>query len=88
MANIASSASAVPLLAANTARISAIVSNNSTAILYIGLGFNPTAANFTAALAGTGAGAPASWPVPFGFTGALNGIWSMANGNATANELT
>ena len=75
------------LKAANTARKSLIVNNDSTSILYILLGTGTVSAtNYTYSIAAKGA--VAGQVVISGFTGAVTGTWSAANGFATVTELT
>lgn len=88
---VASSATAVQLVGKNDSRRSdasgpsLVITNNSTAILYITLGPDtPSASNFTYALPAIGA-APVSLEI-WGFRGPVQGIWAAANGNATVTE--
>lgn len=80
---VASSIASVAILAANAARKGATVWNASTATLYLDLDTAATAADYAAKLDPGG-----YYEVPFGFTGALSGIWSAANGNALVREFT
>lgn len=84
---VASSATSVALIAANLQRKSLIITNPSTAILYILLGD----AVGTAATATTNH----SVQVPSlgtytidNFTGPASGIWAAANGSANITQLT
>lgn len=82
--NVASSASSVTVLAANTARIGCTIYNDSTAILYLALGATTASVtNYTVQIA-----ANAYYEVPFNTTMALSGIWAAANGFARVTELT
>lgn len=74
---VASSVASVAILVANTARKGATVWNASTATLYLDLDATATAADYAARLDPGG-----YYEVPYGFTGALSGIWSAANGSA------
>lgn len=85
-ASVASSATSVPLFAANLARKAILISNASTAILYIL--FVPAGAT-TAATATT----VHSIQIPSlgsyaieGYTGAATAIWASANGQANVTE--
>jgi len=81
---VASSASAVTILAANASRLGGTVYNASTQILYLILSATtPTTANYTLAMA-----ASSYYEVPFGYTGIIKGIWASANGNANVTEFT
>ncbi|MBL1177831.1 MAG: hypothetical protein FWK01_22510 [Pantanalinema sp. GBBB05] len=71
------------LLALNTNRKGATVWNNSTAQLYLELGGTASATVYTAKLEAGG-----YYEVPFGYTGAIAGLWTAANGNALVRELT
>lgn len=87
LSNVASSATSVTLLSANTSRKGAIVFNDSNAVLYIKLGTTASATSYTVQVASMGyyelpqAG-------PYCYTGRIDGIWASANGNARVTELT
>jgi hypothetical protein len=84
---VAASASSVTVLAANTARKGAAITNDqASATLYLRL--SATAA--TAASGGYTVILPggAYYEVPFGYTGQITGIWSAATGFANVSELT
>lgn len=85
LANVASSASSVTLLAANAARQGAVIMNDSTAILYIKFGATASATSFTYKL--NGGETWESPPAPI-YTGIITGIWASANGAARVTELT
>ena len=79
---VASSATVVTLLAANTARVGALVVNNSTATLYLKLG---SAASLTSWSVQLDPGA--YWEMPRRYyTGIITGIWSAVNGDAKVTE--
>lgn len=82
--SVASSASSVTILAANSNRFGASLYNDSTQILYL-LYSNGTASNTNYSLQ---IPAGAYWELPFSYTGAITGIWASANGNARVTELT
>jgi hypothetical protein len=84
---VASSAASQTILAANTARLGAIIVNSSTSILY--LRYGSTAASianggYTVQVAISGG----VHELPFGYTGQITGIWAAANGFANITELT
>lgn len=82
--SVAASASNVTLLAANITRIGATIYNDSTvANLFLKLGATASATSFTVRLVPN-----AYFEVPFGYTGIIDGIWSVATGNARITELT
>jgi hypothetical protein len=71
------------LLAVNPSRKGAVITNTSTGTLSIQLGAVVSAASFAVQLL-TGD----TYEVPFGFTGAVNGLWASVNGNAQVIELS
>lgn len=80
--SVAGSASSVSLLAASNARKGATIYNDSTALLYVKLGTTASTTSFTVKLQ------PDSYyEVPFGYVGAIDGIWASATGNALITEL-
>lgn len=86
--NVASANADTALLAANAARRGVIISNDSTAKLYVlfdqsGAGA-ASAANFTYVIP---AGATFEMPVPI-FRGRIRGFWSAANGSAGVTDVT
>lgn len=80
---VASSVTSVAILAANANRKGATIWNASTAILYMDLDAAATATDYAAKLDPGG-----YYEVPFGFTGAISGIWSAANGSALVREFS
>jgi hypothetical protein len=75
------------LLAPNPARKGATIRNDSTAFLYVDLDSSATPAvsdtDYTVKLD------PGDYyEVPFGYTGAIVGVWTAANGNAYVREFT
>lgn len=81
--SVAGSASSVSLLASNANRLGATIYNDSTVNLYVRLGSTASTSNFTVKLA------PGDYyEVPFNYTGAIDGIWDSATGNARITELT
>jgi hypothetical protein len=83
LANVASSASSVTLLAANLSRLGATIFNDSTAILYVKFGTTASSSSYTVQIAG---GGYYEMPDPV-YTGRIDGIWASANGNARVTEL-
>lgn len=85
--NVASSASDVTILAANTSRTGATITNDSTSVLYLLLSNTTSSATvFTAKIAASSSGNLAYYEVPFGYTGVIKGIWASANGFARVTE--
>ena len=80
---VASSATVVTLLAANTARLGATCYNESTVVLYLKLGATASITSYTVQMA-----ASSYYEVPFGYTGIITGLWASATGNARVGELT
>lgn len=83
LSSVASATSSTSLLAANTARIGATVFNDSTATLYLALNTSASTTSYTVQLAANG-----YYEIPYGYDGAIFGIWSSAVGNARITELT
>jgi hypothetical protein len=83
--SVASSISSVAILAANSKRRGACIVNASTAILYLRLdgGTATATTGHSVQLPTLG-----YYEVPFGFTGAITGIWAAANGSANITEFT
>lgn len=82
LSNVAGSASSVTLLAANTARLGATVHNDSVSTLFVKFGSVASATSFTVRMV-----SQAYYEVPFGYTGIITGIWSVATGSARVTEL-
>jgi hypothetical protein len=78
LANVASSASTTPLIAAGVGVHGRIVYNDSTAVLYLA---NAATASVTAYTVQIPAQGTYSFPEPL-YSGAVSGIWASANGNA------
>lgn len=80
--NVASSTSSTALFASNPAARSRNVYNDSTAVLYLKFGTGASSTSYTVQL-------PAAWnyefPQPL-YTGAVEGAWASANGNARVTE--
>lgn len=85
LTSVASSASSVQLLAANASRRGASIQNTSTSILYVLLG---TASATATTAHSVQMAANTYYEIPYGYTGAVQGIWSSANGQANMTELT
>lgn len=71
------------LLLANTDRKGATIFNNSTGRLYVKMGATASTTTFSVLLESGG-----YYEVPFGYTGAISGIWSNTNGNALVEEFS
>lgn len=83
---VASSATAVTILASNANRRGATIVNDSSAVLYLVLSSTtPTSSVYTVALDAKGT-VGAYYEVPAGYTGIIKGIWASANGNAVVTE--
>jgi hypothetical protein len=86
--SVASSATSVPLLAANASRKGGQIANDSTAILYILFGAGTASTtNYSVAIDAKGT-VPGVAAIPAGYTGVVNGIWASANGFARVTEYT
>ncbi len=88
--SVASAAASTSIIAANTARQGLSISNTDANILYLLLGGGTASAtNFTVALSGATATAIGYYEVPYGFTGAITGIWAVDGaGAALVTEYT
>src|SRR5262245_53783554 len=90
-ASVAAAASNTQLLAANSSRKGATITNDCDVVLYLALG---TAAASTSSYTATVAPKDANnvagyYEVPYGFTGEIRGIWGTSpTGNARITELT
>jgi hypothetical protein len=83
VSQVASSASAVTLQAANALRKALIVFNDSTQILYLKFGSAASATSYTVKMV---AGAYYEMPTTAVYTGIVTGIWASANGYAYVTE--
>lgn len=83
--SVAGSATSVSILASNTARKGMMVFNDSTATLYLKFGTTASTTSYSVQIASNGY---FEMPNPTVYIGAMDGIWSAANGNARITELT
>jgi len=88
LTNVVSSTSSVTILASNGTRISAMIFNDSTAILYIKFGSTASTSSFTTKIAAGG-----YYEIPVGrdgkiYNGIIDGIWASVNGNARVTQIT
>ena len=82
--NVAAAVADTSLLASNANRLSAVVTNDSTSVLYLKYGTGASATSYSYKLA-----AGAIWEMPAQrYTGAINGFWVAANGAARVTEIT
>lgn len=89
LSNVVGANADTALLAANAARKQAIIVNDSDAALYVklGTGASLTSYSFFLPAQANGQKAQLELPLPV-YTGAINGIWASATGNARVTELT
>ncbi len=80
--SVAGSATSVSLLASSATRLGATIYNDSSAALYLKLGSTASTTSFTVKLLQDD-----YYEVPFGYTGAIDGIWASATGNARITVL-
>ncbi len=80
--SVASVMTSAQLLAANTSRVEAVITNDSTAVLYVKLGTAVTSSSYTIKLT-----AGESLVVDK-YNGVIHGTWSSVNGNARLTETT
>ena len=85
LSNVASSATSVTVLAANAARLGAVIFNDSTAVLRLKFGATASATSFTQKLNPGDTYTIDSLQL---YKGVLDGIWESANGFARVTELT
>ena len=83
LANVASSASSVTLIASNASRKRFMIFNDSTENLYVKFGATASTSSFTVKILPDGY---YEAPSPC-YTGVVDGIWSSANGSARTTEL-
>ena len=81
--SVAGNASSVTLLNSNAARLGSTIFNNSTVYLYLTLGATSSTSSFTVQM-----NPSAYYEVPFGYLGAISGIWASATGFALCTELS
>lgn len=87
--NPASSATTVTLLASNTQRKGAIIKNNASTVLHVCLAGTATVAASSYDLPAYSATIGVSLEIPFGYAGAISGIWEGApTGNSNVTEIT
>jgi hypothetical protein len=86
--SVASVNTPVLIVAANASRKAVTVLNRSNQPLYIKLGAYAAGATQAQAIADSGIVIPASgfYEPAVNYTGAINGVWNNANGNAVINE--
>lgn len=82
---VADNAANVTLLALNETRLGAVITNDSSARLYVKLGATATTTDYTVSLS-----QHETYEVPFGYTGIIDGIWASDpnDGAARVTELT
>lgn len=81
--SVGASVSNVTLLTANPNRVGATIFNESASDLYIKLGSTASLTSYTVRLI-----SEAYYETPFNYTGAIDGIWATATGNARITEFT
>lgn len=82
---VADSAASVQLLAANTSRKGATITNDSTAVLFVKCGTTATTTDYTVQV-----NSGQYWECPFSYTGRIDGIWATDpnTGAARITEFT
>jgi hypothetical protein len=85
MSSLAGSVSSVTLLAANAARVSFAIFNDSASILYVAMSSVASTTSYTFQL---NPGAYYEPPAGFLYTGVIAGIWVTATGSARITEFT
>lgn len=75
------------VLASNSLRLGATITNNGTAIMYLCFGTGASSTHFTATIAPLASGVASYYEVPFRYTGLITASWSAANGSAYMTEV-
>lgn len=85
LSSVASGVASVTILAANAARRGAVVTNTDANALHLDLsGGTASTTSFSVKVAADG-----YYEVPYGFTGAITGIWALdGTGSALVTEFT
>ena len=78
LANVASSGSSVSLFTATGKALGRTIYNDSTQVLYVKYGATASSSSYTVQIAASGY---YEFPQPV-YSGAVDGIWASANGNA------
>lgn len=82
--SVAAAVSNTVLLPSNSTRLGATIYNDSSSsLLYVKLGATATTTDFTVKIFPLG-----YYEVPYGYTGEIDAIWSVASGFARIDELT
>jgi hypothetical protein len=81
--SVTAATAATALKAANTSRLGLTIFNNSASVLYVKLGTTASATDFSIKMA-----ANSYYEVPFGYNGAVTGIWVAADGAALVTEIS
>lgn len=87
LTNVAASATSVTVLAANSARIGATITNDSSAVVYLKFGATASTTSYTVVLAGAASAPFSYYEVPAGYTGIIDGISASATGNYRVTEI-
>lgn len=88
LTNVSASASSVTLLSANTARIGATITNDSSAVVYIKFGTTASTTSYTVSLAGAASAPFSYYEVPAGYTGRIDAISASATGTLRITEIS
>lgn len=88
LSNVSTSGTTATLLAANSARIGATITNEATTVIYIKFGTTASATSYTVTLAGAASAPYSYYEVPAGYTGRIDGILASSTGTARVTEIT
>lgn len=84
VSSVAGSVSATTVLAANSARLGAVVYNDTNKTMYLKLGSSPSTSSYTVQILRDG-----YFEVPYKYTGILTAVWDTGvSGNALVTEFT
>lgn len=88
LTSVAAATASTTVLAANTGRIGATITNESSAVMTVGLASATSATSYTVQLSGQSAAPYSYYEVPAGYTGVITAIWASATGNARITEIS
>lgn len=80
---VVASVVSVSILVANPLRVGAIICNISASDLYLDFDAEATTSSFAVKIAADGG----YYELPFGYLGAISGVWEVADGSAMVREL-
>lgn len=88
LSNVSTSGTTATLLAANSARIGATITNDAATALYIKFGTTASTTSYTVVLAGAASAPFSYYEIPAGYTGRIDGILASSTGTARVTEIS